>query len=174
MMKQRKLVLGIGLALCTFATSANAEISDDIVKIGVLTDVSGAYSGNVGPGSILASKLAIEDFGGKVLDKPIELITSDHLNKADIGSAKAREWLDRENVDVITELGNSAVALAVMNLAKEKNKMTMVTGAGASRITGKDCVPTNVMWVYDTYALAKVGTVPLVLDGLKKLVFCHC
>lgn len=99
------------------------------------------------------------------------VITADHLNKADVGSAKAREWLDRENVDVITELGNSAVALSVMNLAKIKNKMTIVTGAGASRITGKDCSPTNLMWVYDTYALAKVGTVPLVQDGAKKWYF---
>lgn len=170
-MKYTKLAFNMGLALLAFSTTVNAEISDGIVKIGVLTDVSGTYSGNVGPGSILASKLAIEEFGGKVLDKPIELITSDHLNKADIGSAKAREWLDREQVDVITELGNSAVALSVMNLAKEKNRMTMVTGAGASRITGKDCVPTNVMWVYDTYALAKVGTVPLVQDGFKKWYF---
>nr|WP_245592758.1 ABC transporter substrate-binding protein [Advenella mimigardefordensis] len=167
----KKLTLCMA-ALCSgYASIASAAISDDVVKIGVLTDVSGTYAGNVGPGSILATRIAVEAFGGKVLGKPIEVITADHLNKADVGSAKARQWLDRENVDVITELGNSAVALSVMNLAKDKNKMTIVTGAGASRITGKDCSPTNLMWVYDTYALAKVGTVPLVQDGAKKWYF---
>lgn len=170
-MKMRKLAISMAALCGGYASVASGAISDDVVKIGVLTDVSGTYSGNVGPGSILATKIAVEEFGGKVLGKPVEVITADHLNKADVGSAKAREWLDRENVDVITELGNSAVALSVMNLAKIKNKMTIVTGAGASRITGKDCSPTNLMWVYDTYALAKVGTVPLVQDGAKKWYF---
>ncbi len=170
-MKMRKLAVCMAALCGGYASVANSAISNDVVKIGVLTDVSGTYSGNVGPGSILATKIAVEEFGGKVLGKPVEVITADHLNKADVGSAKAREWLDRENVDVITELGNSAVALSVMNLAKIKNKMTIVTGAGASRITGKDCSPTNLMWVYDTYALAKVGTVPLVQDGAKKWYF---
>ncbi len=150
---------------------AQDKISGGVVKIGVLTDMSGAYSGNVGPGSVLATKLAIEDFGGKVAGHPIEMIAADHLNKADVGAGRAREWMDREGVDVVTELGNSAVALAVMNIAAEKNRMTMVTGAGASRITGEDCKPNNVMWVYDTYALAKVGTLPLVQDGAKKWYF---
>lgn len=152
-------------------TLAQEKISGDVVKIGVLTDMSGAYSGNVGPGSVLATKLAIEDFGGKVAGKPIEMVSADHLNKADVGASRAREWIDRDGVDVVTELGNSAVALAVMNIAAEKNRITMVTGAGASRITGEDCKPTNVMWVYDTYALAKVGTLPLVQDGAKKWYF---
>ncbi|HBI83966.1 ABC transporter substrate-binding protein [Orrella sp. NBD-18] len=150
---------------------AQDKISGGVVKIGVLTDMSGAYSGNVGPGSVLATKLAIEDFGGKVLGKPIEMVSADHLNKADVGASRAREWLDRDGVDVVSELGNSAVALAVMNIAAEKKKMTLVTGAGASRITGEDCKPGNVMWVYDTYALAKVGTLPLVQAGAKKWYF---
>jgi len=101
-------------------TSAQEKISGDVVKIGVLTDMSGAYSGNVGPGSVLATKLAIEDFGGKVAGKPIEMVFADHLNKADVGASRAREWMDRDGVDVVTELGNSAVALAVMNIAAEK------------------------------------------------------
>jgi len=151
--------------------ATSAAISDDTVKIGVLTDLSGAYSGNVGPGSVLATKLAIAEFGGKVLGKPIELVVADHMNKVDIGSAKAREWLDRDKVDVITELGNSAVALAVMNIAQAKQRMTMVTGAGATRITSEECKPTNVQWVYDTYALAKVGTMPLVESGTKSWYF---
>ncbi len=160
-------------ALSAMTTSGFAQdkISGDVVKIGVLTDMSGAYAGNVGPGSVLATKLAIEDFGGKVAGKPIEMIWADHLNKTDVAAGRAREWMDRDGVDVVTELGNSAVALAVMNIASEKKRMTMVTGAGASRITGEDCKPTNVMWVYDTYALAKVGTLPLVQAGAKKWYF---
>lgn len=150
---------------------AQEKISGGVVRIGVLTDMSGAYAGNVGPGSVLATKLAIEDFGGKVAGKPIEMVSADHLNKADVAAGRAREWMDRDGVDVVTELGNSAVALAVMNIAAEKNRMTMVTGAGASRIAGEDCKPTNVMWVYDTYALAKVGTLPLVQAGAKKWYF---
>ncbi|OZI48603.1 ABC transporter substrate-binding protein [Bordetella genomosp. 4] len=153
------------------SAAASAAISDDAVKIAVLTDLSGAYSGNVGPGSVLATKLAIAEFGGKVLGKPIELVVADHMNKVDIGSAKAREWLDQDKVDVITELGNSAVALAVMNIAEQKQRMTMVTGAGATRITSEECKPTNVQWVYDTYALAKVGTMPLVESGTKNWYF---
>jgi branched-chain amino acid transport system substrate-binding protein len=150
---------------------AQDKISGGVVKIGVLTDLSGLYMANVGPGSVLATKLAIEEFGGKVAGKPIELVVADHLNKADVAAARAREWIDRDGVDVVTELGNSAVALAVMNIAAEKNRMTMATGAGSSRITGVDCKPTNVMWVYDTYALAKVGTLPLVQQGAKKWYF---
>ena len=150
---------------------AQDKISGGVVKIGVLTDLSGIYMDNVGPGSVTASKYAIEDFGGKVLGKPIELVTADHLNKADVGANRAREWFDRDGVDVVTELGNSAVALAVMNIAQEKNRMSMVTGAGATRITGEDCKPTNVQWVYDTYALAKVGTLPLVQSGVKSWYF---
>ncbi len=163
------LVLAAGMtAAPVFAQDA---ISDGVVKIGVLTDMSGAYAGNVGPGSVLASKLAIEEFGGKVLGKPIELVTSDHLNKADVAANRAREWIDRDQVDVITELGNSAVALAVMSIAKEKDRMTMVTGAGATSIANENCLPTNVQWVYDTYALAKVGTLPLVESGVKTWYF---
>lgn len=163
------LVLTTGLAVTPVL--AQDAISGGVVKIGVLTDMSGAYAGNVGPGSVLASKLAIEEFGGKVLGKPIELVTSDHLNKADVAANRAREWIDRDQVDVITELGNSAVALAVMAIAEEKDRMTMVTGAGATSISNQNCVPTNVQWVYDTYALAKVGTSPLVESGVKTWYF---
>lgn len=167
----RSVLIASVLIAGSCASAAQTKISDDVVRIGVLTDMSGVFSANVGPGSVLATKLAIEEFGGKVAGKPIEMLFADHLNKADIGAARAREWMDRNGVDVVTELGNSAVALAVMNVAAEKNRVTMVTGAGATRITGEDCKPNNVMWVYDTYALAKVGTLPLVQDGSKKWYF---
>ncbi len=172
MKTQAKLaILGMAALLAAGCARAEGKISDGIVKIGVLTDLSGAYSGNVGPGSVLASKIAVEEFGGKVLGKPIELVSSDHLNKADVAASRAREWIDRDQVDVVTELGNSAVALAVMNIAAEKHRMTMVTGAGATRISSESCTPTNVQWVYDTYALAKVGTLPLVESGVKSWYF---
>ena len=171
MFKRLTLPLTIAAALLASTVNAQDNISGGVVKIGVLTDMSGIYAGNVGPGSVLATKLAIEEFGGKVRGKPIEMVVADHLNKADVAASRAREWLDRDGVDVVTELGNSAVALAVMNIAAEKNKMTMTTGAGASRITSQDCKATNVMWVYDTYALSKVGTLPLVQAGAKKWYF---
>lgn len=173
MKKSGAMCAGFALAAAMTNAPVHAQdaISDGVVKIGVLTDLSGAYAGNVGPGSVLASQLAIEEFGGKVRGKPIELVTSDHLNKADVAASRAREWIDRNQVDVITELGNSAVALAVMAIAQEKGRMTMVTGAGATSISNQHCVPTNVQWVYDTYALAKVGTLPLVESGVKTWYF---
>jgi branched-chain amino acid transport system substrate-binding protein len=133
-----------------------------VVKIGVLTDINGPFMDNVGKGSIVATEIAVEEFGGKVLGMPIEIVTADHQNKADIASTKTREWLDRDKVDAVTELGNSAVALAAMKIAQEKGRMSIVTGAGAQRISNEDCTPNNVHWVYDSYALANVGTKSLV------------
>jgi branched-chain amino acid transport system substrate-binding protein len=172
-MFKRTAISAALLSACLFAAPSMAEdkISDGVVRIGVLTDLSGTYSGNVGPGSVLATKLAVEDFGGRVLGKPVEVLVADHLNKVDVGAGRAREWMDNDKVDVVTELGNSAVALSVMNLAVQKHRMTMVTGAGAASITGEYCTPNNAMWVYDTYALAKVGTLPLVQEGAKKWYF---
>lgn len=169
--KTAATALGLALTMAFAPAHAEPKISDGIVKIGVLTDLSGAYSGNVGPGSVLASRLAVEEFGGTVLGKPIELISADHLNKTDVGASRARQWFDEDKVDVITELGNSAVALAIMNLAVEKDRMSMVTGAGATRISSENCTPNNVHWVYDTYALAKVGTLSLVESGVKSWYF---
>lgn len=167
----RALAVGAALAWLAAAAPAQAEISDGVVKIAVLSDMSGPYVDNVGPGSVLATELAIEEFGGKVLGKPIELVTADHQNKADIASARVREWLDRDKVDVVTELGNSAVALAAMKVGDEKGRMTMITGAGATRLSNEDCAPTSVHWVYDTYALARVGTQALVELGAKTWYF---
>ena len=158
------------LALLTGAAHAQAggaKISDGVVKIGVLTDINGPFMDNVGKGSIVATEIAVEEFGGKVLGMPIEIMTADHQNKADIASTKTREWLDRDKVDAVTELGNSAVALAAMKIAQEKGRMSIVTGAGAQRISNEDCTPNNVHWVYDSYALANVGTKSLVKKGFK-------
>jgi branched-chain amino acid transport system substrate-binding protein len=157
--------------ICAGPATAQEKISNGIVKIAVLTDMSGLYADNVGAGSVLATRMAVEDFGGQVLGKPIQVVTADHQNKADIASTKVREWIDRDQVDVITELGSSAVALAAMKIGTEKNRITMVTGAGATRISGEDCTATNLHWVYDTYALANVASKSLVEAGGKSWYF---
>ena len=149
---------GLALAggLMVAAATAGAEgVSDGVVKIGVLTDMSGVYADIGGAGAVIATKMAVEDFGGKVLGKPIEVISADHQNKADIGAGKAREWFDTQKVDVIVELLNSGVALAVQDVGKEKNRVVITTGGGSSRLTGDKCSPTGIHWVYDTNALAQ-------------------
>lgn len=146
------------IAQAATAAAAGAKISDGVVKIGVLTDMSGAYSDLAGPGSVTAVKMAVEDFIAK--EKPpfkIEVISADHQNKGDIAANIAREWIDREKVDMIADLVTTSCALAVMKVAKEKNRITMVSGAASTPITNKDCTDTNVHYTYDTYALA-VGT----------------
>jgi len=145
----------VGAATLAFAVGAQAQVSNDVVKIGVLTDLSGAYSDLSGPGSVQAVKMAVEDFGGKVLGKPIEVVSADHQNKGDIAANKAREWFDRENVDIIVDLVSTSTALAVMKVAKEKNKISVVSGAASTKITNEDCTDTNVHWTYDTRSLAE-------------------
>ncbi|WP_309946280.1 ABC transporter substrate-binding protein [Tardiphaga robiniae] len=158
-------------AVLSFVTSASAEISNGTVKIGVLTDMSGPYADNVGAGSVLAAKMAVEDYGGKVAGMPVEVISADHQNKADIGLALARKWYDTEGVDTITEVVSSGVALAVQQLSREKDKVFLATGPGTPDLTGKACSPNGVHWAYDNYALANVATAPLVQKGLKSWYF---
>lgn len=139
------------------AVPASAEISDGKVKIGILNDQSGVYADFGGKWSFEAAKMAAEDFGGKVLDAPIEIVTADHQNKPDIASNIARQWYDREQVDSIMELTTSSVALAVQGISKSKKKINLVTGAATTELTGKQCSPYGFHWAYDTHALA-VGT----------------
>jgi branched-chain amino acid transport system substrate-binding protein len=134
-----------------------APASAQGVKIGILNDQSGVYADYGGKYSLEAAKMAIEDFGGSVLGKPIELITADHQNKPDLATAIARRWYDTENVDMITELTTSSVALAVQELSKDKKKIDIVVGAATSRISGDACTPYSFHWAFDTHALA-VGT----------------
>ena len=133
------------------------EVSDDVVKIGILNDQSGVYADFGGKWSVAAAEMAAADFGGTVLDKPIEIINADHQNKPDIASNIAREWYDTQQVDAIMELTTSSVALAVQGLSKEKGKIDIVTGAATTELTGKQCSPYGFHWAYDTHALA-VGT----------------
>ncbi|HYH23656.1 MAG TPA: ABC transporter substrate-binding protein [Azospirillum sp.] len=164
--------LACGAAACAMmAGTANAEISDNAVKIGLLTDMTGTYSDIAGPGAIAAAQMAIDDVGGKVAGKPVVLLTADHQNKPDIASNKAREWIDVEKVDVFAELVTTSVALAVNAIAKQANKISLVSGTASSRITNQDCFPGGVHWTYDTYAMA-VGTgKAVVAEGGKSWFF---
>lgn len=160
----RKLIALSALAAFTGAASA-AEVSDDAVRIGVLTDMAAVYADLSGNGSVIAAEMAIEDFGGTVLDKPIELISADHQNKADIAASKAREWIDTAGVDMITDLVTSSVALAVQEIGREQNRIIMVVGAATSRLTGQDCSPVGFHWAYDTYSLANGTGTAVVKNG---------
>jgi branched-chain amino acid transport system substrate-binding protein len=158
-MRHHALILAASaaaVALLPF-TAAAQEVSDDVVKIGILNDQSGVYADFGGKWSVEAAKMAVEDFGGTVLGKPIEIVDADHQNKADIASNIAREWYDVQKVDAIMELTTSSVALAVQGLSKEKGKIDIVTGAASTELTGKQCSPYGFHWAYDTHALA-VGT----------------
>lgn len=151
------------------ATAAQAAITDDVVKIGVLTDMSGTYSDFTGQGAVIAARMAVQDFSaaGTVLGKKIELVSADHQNKADVGAERARSWIDRDKVDVITELVTTNVALAVMDVVAQKNKVALVSGSASLPITNERCNANTVHWVYDSYGLA-AGTAKAVVAGGKK------
>lgn len=137
-----------------YSGAATAQSADGPVKIGVLADLSSAYSDIGGKGLIDAARMAVEDFGGSVLERPVELVAADGQNKADVASSLAREWFDRQGVDMVTDLPTSAVALAVSQIARERKRIVMVTSAAASDLTGPACSPYTAHWTYDTYALA--------------------
>lgn len=137
------------------SAQATASVSDNVVRIGVLTDMSGIFADLGGSGSITAAQMAIDDFKARTAPAfKIELVSADHQNKADIASAKAREWYDTQGVDMVTDLINSAVALAVSKVTQEKKRVVMVTGAGTSRLTNEECSPNTVHYGWDTNALA--------------------
>ncbi len=152
----RKVLLASVAASAVICGAAHAQqISGDVVKIGVLSDLSGVYSDFGGPGAVEAARMAVADFGGKVLGKTVEVISADHQNKADVAASKAREWYDTQGVDLITESLNSSVAIAVSKVATEKKKVQIVTGAATSRLSNEDCAPYTIHYVYDTYSLAQ-------------------
>jgi branched-chain amino acid transport system substrate-binding protein len=145
---------------------AQGKLSGDSVKIGVLTDMSGVYADYGGPGAVAAAKLAVQDFGGKMFGKPIEVVNADHQNKPDIAKNITQQWFDRDGVDMTVENLNSAVALTVQALGKEKNKITIVTGAATARMTNEDCAPgTGIHYLMDTIALSNVVGKAIVKDG---------
>jgi branched-chain amino acid transport system substrate-binding protein len=144
---------------------AQSEISDGVVKIGVLNDMSSLYSDATGKGSLTAAQMAVEDFGGKVRGNPIEVISADHQNKPDVGSTIARTWYDTDKVDVIVDVPTSSVALAIQQITRERNRLFLISGAGASDLTGPACSPNGIHWTYDTYALSNVAGKAMVARG---------
>jgi branched-chain amino acid transport system substrate-binding protein len=140
-----------GLAAVGSPTGAGA--ADDVLRIGVLNDQSGVYADLGGVGSVIAARMAVEDAGGKVLGRPVEVIDADHQSKADVGAAIARKWFDEDNVSVIVGFDNSSVALAVEQVALQKNRIAIAGAIGTTAFTGKDCTPNEAAWVYDAYAL---------------------
>ena len=152
-------------ALSAAFAPVQAQVSDNVVRIGVLTDLSGAYSDIAGKGAIIATQMAIDDFNAK--EKPafkVEMVSADHQNKADIAANKAREWFEKGGVDMVSEMVTTSVALAVQKIAKEKNRIALVGGAASTRITNEDCNDVTVHWTYDTYAVSN-GTAKAVTQG---------
>ncbi len=153
-MKSRFALVAALLFAAAVASAADPKVSDDTVKIGVLTDMTGYYADLAGPGSVEAARMAADDFGGKVLGKPIVIVSADHQNKADVSSTIARKWFDEDKVDAIVDLVSSSTALAVMPVAAEKKRITLLSGPATTAITGEKCTPYNVHWTYNNWALA--------------------
>ena len=153
-MNLNKLIGATALAVVVGCGAAHAQYTDGVIKIGVLNDMSGLYSDLSGQGAVVAAKMAVEDFGAAAKGMKVEVVGADHQNKPDVGSNIARTWFDRDNVDVIVDVPTSSVALAVNEIAREKNKVFLVSGAAASDLTGPKCSPNTVHWTYDTWALA--------------------
>ncbi|WP_298953556.1 ABC transporter substrate-binding protein [uncultured Methylobacterium sp.] len=164
----RRALLGAAaiLGLTAAAGAQEPTLTDGKVKLAVLTDMSSVYADSTGRGSAIAAEMAVKDFGGSLGGKPIEVVSADHQNKPDIGSNVARQWFDRDGVDVILDVPTSSVALAVQQIAKEKGRILIVSGGGTSDLTGPACSPTGVHWTYDTYALSHVSGSAVVKQGL--------
>src|SRR5699024_5510071 len=159
------LCTAMALGTATMAAGA-AGISGDKVVIGDLGDMSGVYADSYsGPGAVAAVKMAVDDFGGEVLGKPIEVISADHQNKPAVASTIARKWIDTENVDVIVDLTNSAVGLAVQKLASKKGVITINTGSASAKLTNAACTKYGIHYGYDTYAVAHVAATGIVQNG---------
>ncbi|UPK23834.1 ABC transporter substrate-binding protein [Bradyrhizobium sp. 195] len=169
-MKSRGMSIGaLGLALALFTAPVVAQ--ERPVKLGVLTDMSSLYADNGGQGSVVAAQMAVDDFGGQVLGRGIQIVAGDHQNKADVGGTIARRWIENENVEAILDVPNSAVALAVQGITRDKKKLFLATGAATSRLTGDECSPTGIHWTYDTYALSQGTTRAMSRLGAKSWFF---
>src|SRR2546421_6133232 len=147
-------VLVLATVLLAAAVPVHAEISDGVIKIGIMNDQSGTYADLAGPGSVVAAKMAIEDFGAAKKGLKVEVLVADHQNKPDVGSSIARQWFDADKVDVIVDVPTSSVVLAVNQIAREKNKALIVSTGATSDLTGPQCSPNAIHWTYDTWSLA--------------------
>src|SRR5450432_1622813 len=168
---RRTLLCMAACALAGWGAPAMAQLSDDVVKIGVATDMSSLYADINGPGAVVATQMAIDDFGGSVMGKKIELVTGDIQNKADVAATLAGRWYDNENVDMILGAGASSSSIALENVAGEKKKIFLAPDPASSDITGKLCNPYTVQWVYDTTALANGTGSAVVKSGGKSWFF---
>ncbi|MCA1326374.1 ABC transporter substrate-binding protein [Herbaspirillum sp. alder98] len=162
----KKIILQVAVCACAVSASlAHAQISDDKVRIGFISDMSGPFADNDGPGGLEAIRMAVADFGGKVNGKPIEIVSADHQNKADIASAKAREWVDTQRVDMIVGGSNSAAMLSINKLLATKKFVFLVVAAGATQFTNEDCTPYTIQYAYNTTAVARALTSATVKQG---------
>ncbi|ACL61239.1 ABC transporter substrate-binding protein [Methylobacterium nodulans] len=166
---KRKAVLILALAGTLLPGLASAQ--DKSIRIGVLNDQSGPYADFQGIGSVIAAQMAVEDYGGTVAGRKIDVVSADHQNKTDVGANIARAWIDRDGVDLIVDVPNSAVALAVSNIAREKNKVLIGSGAGSAELTGRQCSPNTVHWTYDTWSLGHSIAHAVVQRGGKNWFF---
>jgi branched-chain amino acid transport system substrate-binding protein len=161
-----------GVFLLSFAGSIGLALADDdIMRIGIITDMSGTYADGNGPGSVIAAQLAVSDFGGSILGKRIEIISADHQNKPDVAATIIRDWIDNKHVDVVAEGVNSAVALAIQNITRARKKAFLISGSGSSALTGTECSPTSVQWTYDTYAPSHATAKALISRGYDSWYF---
>ncbi|WP_373558316.1 ABC transporter substrate-binding protein [Bordetella genomosp. 4] len=163
----RAVLAGAIAGALLHAGAAQAQVSDDVIRIGFITDMSGVYSGPDGPGGAEAIKMAIEEMGGEINGKKIELLTADHQNKADIASARAREWFDQRGLDMLIGGTNSSTALAMSKVATDKKKPIIVVGAGAPALTNEQCTPYTLNYAYDTVAQARGTGAAVVKAGGK-------
>jgi branched-chain amino acid transport system substrate-binding protein len=157
--------------MAAMTSAASAQISDDVIRIGVLTDLSSWGRDNSGPGSVEAARMAVEEFGPTVLGKPIEIVSADHQMKTDVGTQIVRNWFDNGKVDAVADIPNSGIAIAVHNMVRERNKIALLSGPGASSLTNELCSPNTVHFTYDTYALAKVTTSAVIKESGKSWFF---
>ena len=158
-------VLGSALLALILPVAAQAQISGDAVRIGVLTDMAGVTADITGKGSLVAAEMAVREIDGTVLGKPVEVISADHQHKADVGTAIARRWFDVEGVDTIVDVPNSGVALAIQGLAREKKRIVLYSGAGTTALTNEQCSPYGFHWTYDTYAVSHGTASAVVKNG---------
>lgn len=163
--------LAVTMPLVFACAVGQAQSSGNPIKIGVMTDMSSLFSDIGGQGSLLAAQMAVDDFGGKVLGKPIQLVSADHQNKPDVAANRAREWFDNDKVSTIVDLLPSGVALSVAEIARQKNKIILVSGGGTTRLTNENCSPNTVHYVYDTYALASNTVKAMMSKGMKTWYF---
>src|SRR5947209_1935806 len=150
----KRTIVGLAVAAAIGASAAQAQVSDNVIKIGVLSDMSSLYTDLAGAGSVVAAKMAVEDSGIEKRGYKVEVISADHQNKPDVGSSIARQWYDVDKVDVIVDTPNSGVALAVNQITRDKGKAFLVSGAASADLTGKACSPNTIHWTYDTWMLA--------------------